>query len=352
MSKSIYILSDPKIRTVADLIDRQVISNKIFESVDLILTEKVLTEIAKSCLTEYFYLIISDKEIVFTGFDFTFKPPYWDSTYMHIWNNDSKVRLFNTKEVLKNPSAFTDESFQNGKIHLKNIQKKIYEYPISDIIFLSYDEFTADANFKKLKERFPRAKRVSGVKGIKEAHIAAAKIATTSVFYVVDADAEILPTFHFDYQPSYYDINSAHIWYARNPVNNLEYGYGGIKLFPREKVLSYNGSGIDFTTSVALGVKVIEEVANITHFDTDPFSAWRSAFRECVKLSSKTINGQLDQDTEERLKVWCTTGNGEFGDFSVAGANEGVEFGKAHIGQPDMLRLINDFGWLENKFNS
>jgi hypothetical protein len=34
------------------------------------------------------------------------------------------------------------------------------------------------------------------------------------------------------------------------------------------------------------------------------------------------------------------------------GAKEGAEFGMAQKDQPDMLGLINDFKWLENKFSS
>jgi len=352
MSQNIYILSDPETVDVANNLHKRIISNGIFQSKNFELTAEVLTNMAKICPTEYFYVISSDTELLFTNFDFSFKPPSWDARYMHVWNNNSRVRLLNTALVLKNPNAFTDKALQEGSVELKNIDQEIYEHPIFDIIFLSYDEFDADKNYELLKNRFSRTKRVHGIKGIKEAHFAAAKAAESSMFYVVDADAEVLEDFEFNHSPNYYDSGSVHIWHSRNPVNGLEYGYGGIKLFPTHSVLSYTGSPVDFTTSVARGVKVIPEVANITHFNTDPFSTWRSAFRECVKLSTGIINGQLSKETESRLHAWCTIGNGEYGDFSVEGANEGLAFGKAHNDQPDMLRLINDFSWLEKKFNS
>jgi hypothetical protein len=44
-----------------------------------------------------------------------------------------------------------------------------------DIIFISYNEPNADENFARLKARFPYAHRVDGIKGIHQAHIAAAK---------------------------------------------------------------------------------------------------------------------------------------------------------------------------------
>ena len=69
-----------------------------------------------------------------------------------------------------------------------------------DIIFISYNEPNAEDNWKSLKERFPMSKRVHGVKGIHQAHIAAARKSFTKMFWVVDGDAQIVPSFSFDYQ--------------------------------------------------------------------------------------------------------------------------------------------------------
>ena len=60
-----------------------------------------------------------------------------------------------------------------------------------DIVFISYQEPNADENYGKLKERFPLAKRLHGVKGIHQAHIAAAKKCFTKMFWIVDGDAII-----------------------------------------------------------------------------------------------------------------------------------------------------------------
>ena len=48
-------------------------------------------------------------------------------------------------------------------------------------------------------DRFPRAKRVDGVKGIHQAHIEAAKLCTTDPIWIVDGDAVIMEDFYFDY---------------------------------------------------------------------------------------------------------------------------------------------------------
>ena len=66
-------------------------------------------------------------------------------------------------------------------------------------MFLSYREKEADARYKDLLKRIPNAKRVHGVKGIFNAHKRAAEVADTKMFYVIDADAELLPDFEFEY---------------------------------------------------------------------------------------------------------------------------------------------------------
>ncbi len=60
-----------------------------------------------------------------------------------------------------------------------------------DIVFISYEEPNADEVYAELKARFPMAKRVHGVKGIHQAHIAAAKKCFTKMFWVVDGDARL-----------------------------------------------------------------------------------------------------------------------------------------------------------------
>ena len=353
MAQQVYITYIAELQDTANTIDKIVLSNSMVEISKNGLSPANLFTLASMSATEFFYVINSDTEICFPNFDFSFKPPEWDKELLHIWNNDFRVRLYNKEAILKDPTRYSDEQISLGNVSLKMLSSKIYEYPSTDIVFISYDEEYADRNYAKIKERFPRAIRTHGVKGICEAHKAAAKLATTDMIYIVDADALIAPTFNFDYYPTQYDRKSVHVWHSQNPVNDLIYGYGGVKLFPRHLLLDYTGSPIDFTTSVSKHFKVIPEVSNITCFNTDPFSAWRSGFRECTKLASKIITNHDNKETEERLAIWCTVGaDREFGDFAIMGANEGMAFGTAHKDQPDMLGLINDYAWLEQKFNS
>jgi hypothetical protein len=216
-----------------------------------------------------------------------------------------------------------------------------------DIIFISYNEPNADENFVKLKERFPYAQRVHGIKGIHQAHIAAAKKAFTKMFWVVDADAVILDTFNFDHVVSEYDLENVHVWRSRNPVNQLEYGYGGVKLLPKKLTMNMDLSKPDMTTSISSLFKAMPEVSNITAFNTDPFNSWKSAFRECVKLASKTIDRQNNNETDDRLDVWCSIGT----DIDVlTGAQEGRKYGLENKDNNEALKLINDFDWLRERF--
>lgn len=319
-----------------------------YDTDKMVLSESLLHKLAGMCSTEYFYVILTTTEVHFSTYAFDFTPPIWDSKYMHTWNNDNTVRLFCKNHILDKPWEFSDESLTAGNVQIKNHAGKLYDIPLSDIVFISYDETYADENYASLIKRFPRTRRIQGVKGICEAHIAAANIVETDMFFVVDADAVITPDFDFTFQPSEYDRDSVHVWHSKNVINDLEYGYGGVKLFPSKELKDYKDSPLDFTTSVSNNFKVIPAVSNITRFNTDPFAAWRSGFREGVKLASKT-----DTESILRLNTWCTVGaDRDFGDFAIMGANEGKDYGIQNADKPEILGLINNFSWLEHKFSN
>lgn len=220
-----------------------------------------------------------------------------------------------------------------------------------DIIFISYNEPQADGNFARLKARFPYAQRINGIKGIHQAHIAAAKKAFTKMFWVVDADAQILDTFNFDHVVSEYDLENVHVWRSRNPINDLEYGYGGVKLLPKQLTQNMDTSKPDMTTSISSLFKAMPDVSNITAFNVDPFNTWKSAFRECVKLASKTIDRQDETDTNYRLNVWCTRGlDRPYGREAIEGAVQGKQYGLENKDSNKALQMINDFDWLRERF--
>ena len=217
-----------------------------------------------------------------------------------------------------------------------------------DAVFISYNEPDADERYKRLLERYPNTKRIHGVKGIHQAHIAAAKKCSTKMFWVIDGDADLLPEFNLDHKVNEYDLDCAHVWRSRNPINNLIYGYGGVKLLPRRLTMKVDVNSTDMTTSISDRFKAMPFVSNVTNFNTDEFSTWKSAFRECAKLSSKVIDRQEEGETNERLKIWTTRAHGRICEYAIRGARAGMEFGLS--GGAD-LRLINNFEWLQERFH-
>ena len=190
------------------------------------------------------------------------------------------------------------------------------------------------------------------MKGIFEAHKKAADIATSDMFYVVDGDAYLTDSWQFDFNPNIFDRDCVHVYKAKNPINDLIYGYGGVKLFPRRLLLEADTWGIDMTTSVASKLKVVNKISNVTAFNTDPASTWRSAFRECAKLAAGTIDNQNIIETDRRLKVWLTRGKDRpFGDYALAGAAAGYKYGDSNKLNTELLKKINDRTWLDAQFN-
>jgi len=217
-----------------------------------------------------------------------------------------------------------------------------------DIIFISYQEPNADKNYSLLKEKFPFVKRVHGIKGIHKAHIQAAKKSLTNMLWIVDGDAVVLDNFNFEYKVSKYDLDCVHVWQSKNPLNDLVYGYGGIKLFPKDMTINMDVTKADMTTSISKKFKAMQDISNITEFNTGEFETWKSAFRECAKLASKTIDRQNEEETNERLKVWTTVANGKFSEYALRGARAGMEFG---LSNKSDISLINNFDWLREKFD-
>jgi hypothetical protein len=241
---------------------------------------------------------------------------------------------------------------------------------VFNIVFISYQEPNADANWADLKARFPAALRLHGVNGIHNAHKEAATrlndqlqsmMAVTSNdlnylkfnhFWVVDGDSTVSTNFTFEPPKDIWE-DAVYVYRAENPVNGLSYGYGGIKLLPVVATANMPLGNVDMTTSISKNFFPMDQIASTTNFNTDPFNAWKSAFRECVKLSSRVIDGQIDTETKNRLDTWC---NKWLGDsvpnvvWAVEGARDGKAYGVENAGNVEELKKINDFEWLQNKF--
>ena len=101
-----------------------------------------------------------------------------------------------------------------------------------DCIYLSYDEPQKEEFWLKIKDMVPWAVRVDGVFGSDAAHKAAANASTTERFVLIDGDN--MPNESFFTLQLNLDEISQHAqfrWRARNNVNGLYYGNGGMSNF-------------------------------------------------------------------------------------------------------------------------
>lgn len=319
-------------------------------------------DIIENTSHEMFWNVPSDIDVCDDSvFDIYFDPNNgkydYDRNENHVFLNNKfydGVCLFSKNKVI------SKKEFKfRFIINRKEWDIKVSEPRPYDIFFISYNEPNADINYNRLKERFPRAKRIQGVKGIHNAHIEAAKQSTTEKFWVVDADAKIVDKFNFEseYFPHYDSgnrkeyVSTVQVWHSSNPINDLVYGYGGVKLLPKFLTENMEIASVDMTTSISDRFKVMPQVSNITEFNVSEFDTWRSAFRECTKLASKIIDNNYDEETDIRLGIWCTIGKDKpYGRYAIGGATEGRLYGYESIGNTEALSKINDFEWLKQRF--
>lgn len=299
----------------------------------------------ESATTAMFYAVWHDIQI--NQFNFDFQIAKWNQSITHVFQNGNYfdgICLFPKNNNISKKEF--DYRFFTVKKEIAITASQPKQF---DIVFISYFEILADQNYENLQKKLNRPIiRIDGIKGIHNAHKKAAQSVSTSMFWVVDADATILENFSFNYQVPKYEQDIVHVWKSINPVNGLEYGNGGVKLLPTKATAEMQDNSIDMTTSISGKFKLVPEISNIASFNTDPFNSWKSAFRECVKLSSKSIKGQVDQETEYRLLIWTTKTSDK---FALDGAVYGRSYGDENKTNLDALKKINDFDWLKQTFD-
>ena len=75
-----------------------------------------------------------------------------------------------------------------------------------------------------------------------------------------------------------------------------------LKLYPTQMARDMDTTTKDMKTSLSTKFKKMDQISVVTRFNTGPFETWKSGFRECAKLSSKVIDRQKEDETNERLK--------------------------------------------------
>src|SRR6056300_1603545 len=105
-----------------------------------------------------------------------------------------------------------------------------------DCIYLSYDEPQKEEFWVQIQNMVPWAKRVDGVKGSDAAHKAAAEASDTERFILIDGDNMPVSEF-FNLTLDFPDPNyekAVFRWRARNSVNGLMYGNGGLSSWTKD----------------------------------------------------------------------------------------------------------------------
>ncbi len=307
-------------------------------------TFRFINQISKESKTDFFWVF----ELDTLGWEtlISYNVEAWDKEYLHIFESKSAKAYLAPKDIKfdKKENDFPDKKF---------INTDLIKSPPYDIFFICYDENNASKNLRYLKEKRPDVKVISGITGIFNAHLEAANQSSTEFFWVVDADATVIDAFDFEYKVSEYDFDVVHIWKSYNPINKLEYGHGGVKLIPKHIILTADEeTTIDVTTSLTDKIKVVNEISNINNFATNPFNAWRSAFRECVKLASRSIARNNEEETSVYLDAWMNKGGDRpFGEYSKGGASAGKWYGETFKNDKGALAKINDYEWLKLEFD-
>ena len=215
------------------------------------------------------------------------------------------------------------------------------------IYFLYNDESNADENLRRLRSKAAQAIDVKSVGTIFESHKHIASLCDQDKFYVVDGDCWIVDSFNFDKQIDL-KSKSVAVFRAKNPINGLVYGHGGIKLFSKDCFSAERLDRPDMTTTLADHYLKINILASEHRFNYSAYATWRTAFREAVKLSAGVIKNGNDIETKERLIMWSEAGNEtQYGYFSIQGARQGIAYAKKDNAD---FTLVNNFTWLEQQF--
>jgi hypothetical protein len=216
-----------------------------------------------------------------------------------------------------------------------------------DCIYLSYDEPQKEEFWVKIKNMIPWARRVDGVKGSDAAHKAAAEESFTDRFILIDGDN--MPDMEFfnlelDFSNLHPDFEKAQFrWRAKNHINGLRYGNGGISSWTKEYVLNMktheasNGdtkSTVDFCLDSSDNLYwSMHDCYSTTYPNYSPFQAWRAGFREGVKMC--LVNGVIPDINNFRqsvasrnmnnLTIWHNVGlDVENGEWAIYGSRLGT----------------------------
>jgi hypothetical protein len=228
---------------------------------------------------------------------------------------------------------------------------------------LTYDEPQKEEFWVRIHNMIPWARRVDGVRGSDAAHKAAGEASTTERFILIDGDN--IPNesfFNLTLQlPDGEWENAVYRWRARNHVNGLMYGNGGLSSWTRQHVKNmrtHEASTGATETEVEFCFHPLywpmHDCYSTTYPNGSAFHAWRAGFREGVKMclnrgarpSTAEFRDRVQKRNLDHLTIWHNIGRDvEHGIWAMAGARQGTYM--TMITPEWDHRAVQDFGQLE-----
>jgi hypothetical protein len=211
-----------------------------------------------------------------------------------------------------------------------------------DCIYLTYDEPQREEFWVKIKNMVPWARRVDGVMGSDAAHKAAARASSTDRFILIDGDNLPDPAFFNQTLvfPSKEYESAVFRWRARNHINGLMYGNGGISSWTREFVenmRTHENTDGRTETEVEFCFDPLYwpmyDCWSTTYPNGSAFHAWRAGFREGVKMcldrgrkpTASEFQQRVHQRNLDHLTIWHNIGaDVDHGLWAIAGSRQGT----------------------------
>jgi hypothetical protein len=211
-----------------------------------------------------------------------------------------------------------------------------------DTVYLTYDEPQREEFWVKIQNMIPWAKRVDGVKGSDAAHKAAAAASDTERFILIDGDN--LP------DPEFFNLtlempddqwqSAVFRWRAKNNINGLMYGNGGLSSWTRtfvNNMRTHEATDGRTETEVEFCFDplywAMHDCYSTTYPNGSAFHAWRAGFREGVKMclnkgakpTLSEFKDRVHHRNLDHLTIWHNVGRDvDYGIWAIAGARMGT----------------------------
>lgn len=325
---------------------------------------------------ESFWLVDQNADV--QHFDFSWLPPANRETWLTVFVNSNNmptgIFYIETKQIknyIKNFSLVTNTEVKsdvdflfynsaNNKTNtnlynlLLNTQRIYANNTLSnpyDVIFVSNGEPEQEILYSKLCSLLSKKpKRIKDINGRTEALRAAAQLSETEWFFCVPAKLEINPSFPWGYAASLFKEKKHYIFTATNAGNALEYGHMAMVAYNKELALETVDAGLDFTMSKPHSVVPIN--SGIAKLNIDALTAWRTAFREVIKLRLDKYRPNLiykdlvNHYTNYRLEIWKSQATGPNAEWILQGAKDALEYYYRYEGNYFYLQKTYDWKWI------